>query len=255
MAQVSVVTTIANVTANATRVVPMTHAPYAVIPAYPAFQAWLFMLQLIIMALFARVVNYIFYRFKVPRIVGDMVAGIILGPTVMGMTGAEEMFQPPERATIKIVGNIGLMLASLGAGANFDARRMEGMWIRLFLYSIANILVPFAFGIALVEILPDNPRWFPDPSKPKIARQLFVGTDQAPSALPMAFLILTDLQRSDLVAAQNIGYCMICTIFIFTLTSISDAQSVPNDVFGQGFVPFRITILVPSPCELRVRFL
>ena len=37
---------------------------------------------------------------------------------------------------------------------------------------------------------------------------------------------------------------MISTIMIFTLTSISDAEAIPNAVFGKGLVPFRIAILV-----------
>ena len=103
-----------------------TTAAYNVVPLYPTFQPWLFLLQLVIMAWLGRAISYGFYRLKLPRIVGDMLAGLILGPTVMGVGGDNEMFQVPERATIKMLGNIGLMLTCLGAGANFDARVIGG---------------------------------------------------------------------------------------------------------------------------------
>ena len=75
-----------------------------------------------------RFVSYWFYRMRLPRILGDIVAGCLLGPSLMGIDANNALFPASLRPTIRLLGNVGLMMASMTAGSNFDRRLMRGQY-------------------------------------------------------------------------------------------------------------------------------
>ena len=207
-----------------------------------ALVPWLLILELCVMAILARVISYPFYRLKMPRIVGDIIAGLMLGPTIWGQSYST-MFPDSNYETIKIIGYIGLMLSSISAGADFDIRQLDGQKIRVLLFSLCNIAIPFGLSFVLSTILPSNTNWVPEGSI-SLAVTLYSACAQAGTSLPMTFLILSDLNRNDDLARYIIGCSTCATVILFTLVSIADTYSNPLILFGSQMILFRLGMML-----------
>ena len=97
-------------------------------------------------------------RIGIPRIVGDIIAGCLLGPTVL-QDGVFTPFPVANRGVIYIVGYIGLIFASLSSGSNFDRRILRGRYFKVFLFSTVNIFATFGSMWGLAELLPNSSDW------------------------------------------------------------------------------------------------
>jgi Kef-type K+ transport system membrane component KefB len=94
----------------------------------------------------------LFERVGQPRVVGEIAAGVALGPTLLGALPGDPssaLFPADARPILQIIGQLGLVLFMFTVGWDLDlklVRRREGAAAAV---SIASIALPFAFGLAL----------------------------------------------------------------------------------------------------------
>ena len=111
-----------------------------------------FIVQLIVIVAASRIIAAVFRRMGQPQVCGEIGAGLILGPSVLGgmfPTIFHRIFNPSVGQIFSIMSQIGLVLLMFLIGLEFDfghLRRSRGAALSI---SIAGILLPFSLGLAL----------------------------------------------------------------------------------------------------------
>jgi Kef-type K+ transport system membrane component KefB len=151
------------------------------------------LIQLVIMIGAARGMNLLLRRFGQPGVVGEILAGLLLGPSLFGhfFPGfSAAIFGAKPAAPIVILSQIGLMLLMCQIGMSFEFRLLKEGRARRGLLPIAaaSVLVPFALGIGLGHL--SAPLYAAN--IPVAVYALFCGVALAITAVPILGRILAE---------------------------------------------------------------
>ncbi|MDL4775328.1 MULTISPECIES: cation:proton antiporter [Thermomonosporaceae] len=142
-------------------------------------------------------------RVRQPAVMGEIVAGIALGPSVLGLLPGDLtglLFPPSARPYLQVLAQVGLVLFMFGVGYGFSPSHLSGAGGRVMLVSLSSVALPFALGAGLAVLL--NP-WF-DRSEMRVddllAPTLFLGAAMSITAFPVLARIITErgMQRDRL---------------------------------------------------------
>lgn len=83
-----------------------------------------------------------------PRVIAEVVGGIILGPTVMGRIPGymDTLFPSPSMPLLSLVANLGLVIFLFLVGLEVDIRMLLKNWKVAVSVSAAGMVLPFGFG-------------------------------------------------------------------------------------------------------------
>src|SRR3954454_10420086 len=115
-----------------------------------AHAAGILMIGLAVIILLARLFGALFKKLGQPPVVGEIVAGIVLGPTFFGTFFADHLF--PTAEVLPALGglaNVGLALFMFIVGYELDHTLVRGKERVAASVSIGSILLPFTLGSAL----------------------------------------------------------------------------------------------------------
>jgi Kef-type K+ transport system membrane component KefB len=149
-------------------------------------------LQICVILLTARSVGWLLGKFRQPQVVGEMVAGIMLGPSLLGWVapGVSAVLFPPESLELlHLLSQIGLLLFMFMVGLELDTKKLRQLSRVAFVISHTSIIVPFVLGALLAIHL------FPrvtDNSLPFMGFVLFMGAAMSVTAFPVLARILTE---------------------------------------------------------------
>jgi Kef-type K+ transport system membrane component KefB len=163
------------------------------------------MVQLAVIIFVARLFALLFRRLGQPAVVGEIAAGLILGPSVLGKLApgmSEMIFVTSARPALQILSQIGLIFLLFLIGLECDFSHIRARGRAAISISIIGIALPFALGWGLAQLLyphldvPDDwvtldPRSF----------ALFMGTAMSITAIPVLARILMELN----IAGTRIG--------------------------------------------------
>lgn len=110
------------------------------------------LLQIVIIIVVARASGYLARKVDQPRAVGEIVAGLILGPSLFGSLAPETfrwVFKSTEAAPISIMSQIGLIMLMFQIGLEFDFSQLRESRNRkaVLLITIMGIVAPFSLGL------------------------------------------------------------------------------------------------------------
>ena len=170
----------------------MPHA--AAIPAYQA-EHILFgtLLQLAVIILVARGLGVLFRRIGQPTVVGEIVAGLLLGPSFFGFLApgaAKALFDPADSLPIMVISQIGLIFLMFQIGNDFDPDHFRRSRNRAAVVTIsaASVLVPLGLGLLIGAVsAPDLA-----PAADVFTYSLFVGVALAITAVPVLGRIMSE---------------------------------------------------------------
>ncbi len=118
----------------------------------------LFLLQVLVILTFSRVVSELCRLIKQPGVVGEMVAGILLGPTALGKIPGWKavLFPASSLDTLSTVASFGLCFFMLAVGMEMDIPNVTKNWRVAFALSFAGLAVPCAasYGLAVLFAQP-----------------------------------------------------------------------------------------------------
>jgi Kef-type K+ transport system membrane component KefB len=162
----------------------------------------LFMIQVVIVLTLARVLGEVFRWFKQPPLAGEILAGVILGQTILGHL-APDLFHllfPPDalqEAMFRVTAEIGILLLMLVVGLEVNVASAWKMRHQTFTVAVTGVIVPLALGAAVAWLMYDQ--WMEVPS-PRLAFALLVGAGVAITAITVVARLLFDLKivKSDL---------------------------------------------------------
>ena len=153
------------------------------------------MAQLVLLILVGRLLGEWMQRLGQPAVIGQLVAGIILGPSVFGAIWptAQAMIFPSlasDRQMLNAVSELGVLMLLLLTGMEMDLGLVKRVRRTAAITSIAGIIIPFACGYLLGELLPDS--MLPDPRR-RVFTALFLATALSISSVKIVAAVLREV--------------------------------------------------------------
>lgn len=155
-----------------------------------------FLISIGVILLFGRGFGELFRKFKQPIIIGEIIAGIFLGPTVLGSL-APNLYNLLFNYSVSVnvafygINMIALVLLMLVLGLEIDLSLALTQGKAASLISILGVLFPFAFGFVMAYSFPQTMGIFDESMR--LPFSLFIGTALSITALPVVAKTLMDL--------------------------------------------------------------
>ena len=147
-------------------------------------EAHTFFLVLLTILLAARILGELAARLKAPPVIGELLAGILLGPSLLGW------IEPT--TVIKLLAEIGIILLLFEVGLETDVMRLVKTGAKPVIVAMAGFLLPFLFGYGVSHYLFDQ----------SLLVSLFVGGTLTATSIGITVRVLTDLKRQGSSEAQ-----------------------------------------------------
>jgi Kef-type K+ transport system membrane component KefB len=154
------------------------------------------LLQIIVIIIVAGLFGLLFRRLGQPPVMGEMVAGIVMGPSVLGYFSPAAMafiFPPSSLETLRMLSQIGVVLFMFVVGMELNVRHLKEKGSAAVMISHASIIVPFLLGSALSLFLY---RDLAPPETSFTAFALFIGVAMSITAFPVLARIIEDRELS-----------------------------------------------------------
>jgi Kef-type K+ transport system membrane component KefB/nucleotide-binding universal stress UspA family protein len=211
--------------------------------------------QIVVLLIAGRIAGESMQRIGQPPVIGQIIAGIIVGPSVLG-TVAPSLYHDlfpnsaEQKAMLDAVAQLGILLLLLMTGMETDLSVFRDVRRPAISVSFAGIVVPFICGVALGMLVPDS--ILPSPAK-RLITALFLGTALSISSVKIVALVVRDLgflRRTVgqiIIAAaildDTIGWIMMSVIFGVALHGQVDFPTVGRSVLGTAlFLTLSFTI-------------
>ncbi len=180
-------------------------------------QILVFLVQLAVLLTLARLLGQACRKVGQPSVVGELAAGVLLGPSVFGrvLPGAFDWLFPADAVQsgmLFTVGWLGVMLLLVATGFETDLALIGRLGRAAVLVSIGSLVVPFALGAAVGSVIPSR---FLVSGEDRVIFSLFLATGLTISSLPVIAVILAELR----LLRRNFGQLTI-------------AAGMANDVIG-----------------------
>src|SRR5215831_13831829 len=142
-------------------------------------------IQLIIILIAVQLFGYLCQFLGQPRVIGEILAGLALGPTLLGAFLPQveaTVFTKSALPTLQTLGDIGLVLYMFSLGTHIDAHALLKHGRKASVVSLSGVLLPLAMGGVLAFFLYPA---FAGPTANLLSFMLIVGTAMAITAFPV----------------------------------------------------------------------
>lgn len=169
-------------------------------------QLLLFWIQLAALVATARLLGGLLRRIGQPAVVGELAAGLVLGPSLFGRIapGAQAWLfpaDPVQTGLLAAVGWVGALLLLIVTGYETDLRLIRRLGAATARVSLGSLLLPVLVGIGVGFAMPDG---FRGSEAERSVFALFLGVALGISALPVIAKVLSDLDLMRRNVAQMI---------------------------------------------------
>ena len=214
-----------------------------------------FLVQILLLIFLGRLLGEAMQRLGQPAVTGQLIAGIILGHSVLGALwpDAQQMLfpsKPEQKAMLDAISQFGILMLLLLTGMETDLRLVRRTGLAAVSVSIAGIFVPFVCGFVLGELLPDS--LIPKPELRTIT-SLFLGTALSIASIKIVAMVMREMNFmrrnlgqiivSSAIIDDSVGWIIISIIFSLSQHGAIDIPSVTRSIFGTvAFLALSFTI-------------
>lgn len=149
--------------------------------------------QILFVMLTAKLLGAVLARFGQPQVVGEMIAGFVLGPVILGqlLPGFHQrLFDADAMRQLKVLSELGLLLFTFVIGAEFRfPAKGSKTGVKALVIGGFSIVIPFALGVAIAPWLFER---FAHPTVSALGFTLFIGTVFSVTAFPVLARILKE---------------------------------------------------------------
>ena len=184
--------------------------------------------NLLIIILVARLAAELAERIKIPAVLGEIVAGIIIGPSVLGLIDPIKHLDVADM--VLLLGEIGVILLLFQVGLEMDLGEMAKVGKPAFVVAIIGVAVPFAAGFGVAASFGEDA---------KVA--LFIGATLTATSVGITARVLGDLRALALresrivlgaAVADDVLGLVILTVVVKVVTEGSISAGVVLETIG-----------------------
>lgn len=184
----------------------MTAAPVASLSHHSLL---IFLLQVTVLLCLALGLGRLAIRLGLPSVVGELLAGVVVGPSLLGAVASEFSgwllpAEPDQMHLLDALGQIGVILLVGLTGIEMDMRMVRRRGATAMRISIAGLVLPVGLGIGAGLLLPES-LLADGADRGKFA--LFLGVAMGVSAIPVAAKILHDMR----LLHRNVGQLILAS--------------------------------------------
>ena len=202
----------------------------------------------------ARTFGFIARKIGQPAVVGEVIAGIVLGPSLLGLyfpEAASTLFPPQSLGNLQFLSQIGLILFMFVVGMELDLNVLKNQAHDAVVISHASIVIPFAFGVGLAYFTYET---FVPPGIGFTAFALFMGIAMSITAFPVLARIVHErgIQKTRLgtivitsAAADDITAWCILAAVIALVKAGSFFSAVFIILMAVGYVIIMLKMVKP----------
>ena len=206
---------------------------------------------LLIVISLSRLVGFAFGRIKQPLVIGEIVAGIMLGPSLLGWlvpSWKAALFPAEVLPSLNVLSQVGLIFFMFLIGLELNPKYLKGNLNTAILISHVSILVPFSLGGLLALLL------YPLVSNGDVnftAFALFLGAAMSITAFPVLARIITEnnLQGSRLgtlaltcAAVDDVTAWCLLALAIAVARTQSMVGAIPTFLLSLLYIAFMVTV-------------
>src|SRR6266700_5544441 len=203
-----------------------------------------FLAQLITLMLVGRLLGEIMNRIGQPSVMGMLLGGIVLGPSVLGALWPDLQHAifpsaPEQKAMLDGVAQFGILLLLLLTGMETDLKLVRTVGKAALSISLTGVAVPFICGFALGQLMPE---WLlPHPDQ-RLLTSLFLGTALSISSIKIVAAVVREMgfTRRKLgliivasaICEDSIGWVIIAITLGLAQAGAIDLMSTAKSVLG-----------------------
>ncbi|BFZ57383.1 K(+)/H(+) antiporter [Savitreella phatthalungensis] len=187
-----------------------------------------FLYQVAIVVIFCRILHWPLARIRQPRVIAEVIGGILLGPTAFGRIPGftKHIFPPESMPSFNLVANFGLVLFLFIVGLEVDLRLVRKNARVALSVGLASLVLPFGTGCGMAWAVYKE---YAKPGQSVGLFILFIGTAFSITAFPVLARILTELK----LLRRDVGVTVL-------------AAGVGNDVTGWMLLALVIALVNAS---------
>jgi K+:H+ antiporter len=215
----------------------------------------IFIAELGLLLLVGRIMGEAAQRIGQPPVMGQLVGGLLLGPSVLGLLWphAQHTLFPStaeQKSMIDAVSQLGILMLLLLTGMETDLQLVKRVGRAAVTVAVAGVAIPFICGVGLGEMLPDS--LLPKPGA-RLVTALFLGTALSISSVKIVAMVVREMNfmRRDIgqiivasaILEDTIGWLIVAIAFGLASAGTIDAWSVGRAVLGTAlFLAASLTV-------------
>ena len=204
----------------------------------------IFFAEVGILLLVGRAIGELMQRFGQPEVMGQLIGGLILGPSLLGLIAPDlqHMLFPPtaeQKGMLDAVSQLGILLLLLLTGMETDLRLVRRVGRSAIAVAAAGVALPFICGFALGALLPDA--LLPH-AQARFVTALFLATALSISSIKIVAVVVREMNfmRRDIgqiivasaILEDTAGWIIIAISFGLASSGTIDLRSATFSVLG-----------------------
>jgi len=216
--------------------------------------AAMLLLQIISILIVSRIFGYLFAKIGQPTVIGEILAGIVLGPSLLGYFYPDAfhfLFAAKSLGNLYILSQIGLILFMFTIGMELNLNTLKQKISETYVISHASILIPYFFGMLIAYYVYEE---FAARYTDFLSFALFIGISMSITAFPVLARIVqekglskTHLGTMAIASAANddvTAWCILAAVIAITKTG-SFISSLYTIGFAILYVAFMLLVVRP----------
>ena len=206
------------------------------------------LLQIIVVLFAVRLFSFLFKYIGQPGVIGEIVAGIVLGPSLLGYFSPDVfgyIFRPESLTNLQLLSQIGLILFMFVIGMELDFKVLKNKINETLVISHAGILVPFFLGIVSSYWVYEN---YAAQQTAFLPFALFMGISMSITAFPVLARIIQEKNMTktpvgilSIASAANDDVTAWCLLAV--VIAIAKAGTFASALYAVGLTAVYIIVM------------
>jgi len=209
-----------------------------------------FLLDVLLIVVLARLLGGLANRLRQPRAVGEIVAGILLGPTLIGRDLSLFLTPSEVRPALSAIATLALVLFMFLVGLEFESSAVRGREGQATALGLLSVAAPAGVGFLVAAGMHDS-RFAGPTGGSALAFGLFIGACLSVTALPVIAHVL--LERGELnsrVGGVGLAASAVASVAMFAYVALASTV-----IDRHGYGPFLVKLALIAVAGVAARFL
>ena len=184
--------------------------------------------DIFLIVVLARILGSLMVRIGQPRVVGEILAGVLLGPTLLGQNLSQVIAPLEARPILSAIATLALILFMFLAGVEFDLKRIGGRGGQAGLLALLCVAVPALLGFPVAQMM--HTTAYAGPAGASfLPFALFIGAALAVTAFPvMAHILMERGELNTPIGALGVATTGLMSVLMFTYIAFAGAVAEAN---------------------------